>query len=123
GETYYNYSHNVDNNDKRFLPIRELFGPQFRFLFIVFSLIGIPPFPGFGAKFLIFFVLISNHHTAVVVFVLLISLISAYYYLNLIYKMFNKSESSSFKASEAYFKFAKNDTLDAFHVFLNVIFF
>lgn len=37
--------------------------------------------------------------------------------------MFNRSESSSFQLSEAYFKFVKSPVLDYFHLLLNLAFF
>lgn len=110
------------NTKEEFKDANERMGPELKVLVVIFSLIGVPPLPGFGAKFLIFFVLIAYGHAVIVFFTLLVSLISAYYYLNIIYKIFNKSESSSFALAENYFKFDKNFVLEQFFIFLNIIF-
>jgi NADH-quinone oxidoreductase subunit N len=52
------------------------------FLFI--SLAGIPPFPGFFAKFLVLYPLVQQSHYAIVALALVSSLISTAYYLRII---------------------------------------
>lgn len=101
---------------------QEKFIHQFRFIVLMFSFIGIPPLPGFGGKYLIFYNLIINHHIVIVFIVMFISLISAYYYLNLIYKLFNKNLTSSFIINYEFLKVYENFFCAGFHTFLFWVF-
>ena len=47
---------------------KDTFGYQFHTVIIIFSFIGIPPLPGFGAKYLIFYNLFMNHNYTIVFF-------------------------------------------------------
>lgn len=111
----------LNNNNK------DMFGYQFHAIIIIFSFIGIPPLPGFGAKYLIFYNLFMNHNYTIVFFTLIVSLISAYYYFNLIFKMFNKNETTLFLIKEEFYKFvptrlAENMYLYLFFTFIFVSF-
>ncbi len=57
-------------------------------LCFMFSLAGIPPFGGFIAKFLVFKSAIQAGHLLIAVFGILFSILSAYYYLRIVMKMF-----------------------------------
>lgn len=94
------------------------FSYQFRFIVLMFSFIGIPPLPGFAGKYLIFYNLVLTGHTVIVFSVMVISLISAYYYLNLIYKLFNKNLTPSFIVNYDFLKFYDNSLCEGFHTFL-----
>ena len=56
----------------------------FSFIFILFSLAGIPPLAGFYAKLLVFFNAIKNEYFLLALVGVLTSTISAYYYLRII---------------------------------------
>lgn len=67
---------------------------------LMFSMIGIPPMAGFFGKYYILYQMISSKEYLLAFFVLLGSLISAYYYLNIIKVMYfcdNLVEESSSK--------------------------
>lgn len=61
-------------------------------LSFMFSLAGIPPFSGFIAKFLVFKSVIQAGHLLIAVFGILFSILSAYYYLRIVMKMFFTSK-------------------------------
>ena len=58
----------------------------------MFSLAGIPPFPGFVAKFLIFKNVMAAGYTAYAVLGLVGSYIGIYFYLRVIQHLFMKEE-------------------------------
>ncbi len=60
-------------------------------LFFLFSLTGIPPFGGFVAKFLVFKSIINAGYTWVAVAGVVFSILSAFYYLRIIMKIFFES--------------------------------
>lgn len=64
--------------------------PKIAGLFALFmvSLAGVPPFAGFFAKFYIFKAALSSGFYHVTIFAVLMSIISAYYYLNIVKKMY-----------------------------------
>jgi NADH-quinone oxidoreductase subunit N len=54
------------------------------------SLAGIPPFPGFFGKYMVFALAIQNGYTALVILAIITSLIGVYYYFRVIIAMFFK---------------------------------
>jgi len=100
----------------------SLFGYQFQLIIIIFSFIGIPPLPGFGAKYIIFYNLFMNHNYTIVFFTLIVSLISAYYYFNLIYKMFNKNETTSYLINQEFFKFVPSLEASTLNLYIFLVF-
>jgi NADH-quinone oxidoreductase subunit N len=57
-------------------------------LILLFSLAGIPPFAGFIAKFRVFMAAIHAGYTVVALLGILFSVLSAYYYLRIVVKMY-----------------------------------
>lgn len=67
---------------------------------LMFSMIGIPPMAGFFGKYYILYNALSNHEYALVFFLLIGSVISSFYYLNIIKYMYfcdNLTEESTSK--------------------------
>ena len=60
----------------------------FAFVVTMFSMLGIPPFTGFFAKFYIFTILIKVQSYYLLIIILITTVISAFYYLNIIRKMY-----------------------------------
>jgi NADH-quinone oxidoreductase subunit N len=58
------------------------------FSFTLFSLAGIPPLVGFYAKFCVFHSAINCGYFFIAIFIILTSVISAFYYLRLIKKIY-----------------------------------
>jgi NADH:ubiquinone oxidoreductase subunit 2 (subunit N) len=124
---FFNYKNLIPGDKEDFtahlINNKHYFGYQFKTIILIFSFIGIPPFLGFGAKFMIFYCLILFHHYFIVLLVLLISLISAAYYLNLIYKIFNKKEGTTiFSLDEAFLKFRPFKFLQYIYNFFFIVF-
>jgi len=67
---------------KTFLDEHQIF--KGIFIFVIFSLAGIPPFVGFLAKVGIFITVISVYSGIIVVFLILLSALATYYYLKLL---------------------------------------
>ncbi|GAB6184074.1 NADH-quinone oxidoreductase subunit N [Thermodesulfovibrio hydrogeniphilus] len=66
-------------------------------LFFLFSLAGIPPFGGFVAKFLVFKSIINAGYIWVAVVGIIFSILSAFYYLRIVMKMFFESRYEAIK--------------------------
>lgn len=66
----------------------------FLIIFTLFSFAGIPPFIGFFAKVLVFYILAVSYEYVVVLSLLILSVLSAYYYLRLIKFIFFDFEKS-----------------------------
>lgn len=64
----------------------------FSFLFLFFSIAGIPPFSGFLAKIFILFGLIESNQLIGAVFLILISAISVFYYIRVVKVIFFESK-------------------------------
>jgi len=94
----------IINLDINFIIIERIFIKNFiiyiLFLFLLFSLGGIPPFLGFISKWLIIEVLVVNKFFIIGGFILLGSLLSIYYYLkillNIILSRFNLTNSVNY---------------------------
>ncbi|MHB8276872.1 MAG: proton-conducting transporter transmembrane domain-containing protein, partial [Candidatus Humimicrobiaceae bacterium] len=68
-------------------------------IFLV-SMVGIPPFAGFIGKLFVFQAGINSHYTWLVVIGVLTSVISLYYYMNIVRQMFfTKNEDSLSKST------------------------
>jgi NADH-quinone oxidoreductase subunit N len=61
----------------------------------MFSLAGIPPLPGFFAKFLVFFAAYQAGYWWLVLIGLLTSIVSAFYYLRIIVNMYMRDETEA----------------------------
>ncbi len=59
----------------------------------LFSLMGLPPFGGFTAKYLIFVEAFKNGHITLVIIAVIASMISVYYYLKVITALYTKTDS------------------------------
>lgn len=123
---YLNHFSIIECSARHFEPLSNNFklnfGHQFRTAVLFFSFIGMPPLPGFGVKFLILFVLMVEHQFIIVFFILLVSLISAYYYLNIIYKIFNKNTDFIKVAEKNSFRFYNNFWQQYFHFYVFIFF-
>ena len=64
----------------------------FSFLFLFFSIAGIPPFSGFLAKIFILFGLIESNQLVGAIFLILISAISVFYYIRVVKIVFFESK-------------------------------
>tara|TARA_B110000879_G_scaffold107255_1_gene144119 strand:- start:10643 stop:12172 length:1530 start_codon:yes stop_codon:yes gene_type:complete len=63
------------------------------FLFLFFSIAGIPPFSGFLAKIFILFSLINSNHLITALFLIVISAISVFYYIRVVKVIFFESKN------------------------------
>jgi len=69
------------------------------FTISMLSLAGIPPLSGFFAKFYAFYAAMENGHFILVILALLNSVISIYYYLNIIKQIYIEKEDFQYKIS------------------------
>ena len=79
------------------------------FLFIFFSIAGIPPFSGFLAKIFILFGLIESNHLVVSLILIIISAISVFYYIRVVKVIF--FESKNIQANQEDFQTVFNEGL------------
>ena len=59
----------------------------------LFSLMGLPPFGGFTAKYLLFTEVFSSGHIGLVILAAIGSMVSVYYYLKITVSLFTKTEN------------------------------
>lgn len=60
----------------------------------LFSLMGLPPFGGFTAKYLIFVEAFKNGHITLVMIAIIASMVSVYYYLKIVVSLYTKTETA-----------------------------
>lgn len=82
------------------------------FLFLFFSIAGIPPFSGFLAKIFILLGLINSNHLISALFLIVISAISVFYYIRVVKVIF--FESKNIKSNNYQFQTIFNTDLFSF---------